>query len=53
MLQMYDAKAKELNSVSIYDDVIAKKIERRLRLEKDLPNAIQNEELFLFISTSS
>ncbi|ACK92438.1 TPA: EAL domain-containing protein [Bacillus cereus] len=44
---MYDAKAKELNSVSIYDDVIAKKIERRLRLEKDLPNAIQNEELFL------
>ena len=23
------------------------KIERRLRLEKDLPNAIQNEELFL------
>ena len=31
---MYDAKAKELNSVSIYDDVIAKKIERRLRLEK-------------------
>ncbi|MCU5462623.1 EAL domain-containing protein, partial [Bacillus cereus] len=44
---MYDAKAKELNSVSIYDDVIARKIERRLRLEKDLPNAIQNEELFL------
>ncbi|MEX0379659.1 EAL domain-containing protein, partial [Bacillus sp. S4] len=44
---MYDAKEKELNSVSIYDDVIAKKIERRLRLEKDLPNAIQNEELFL------
>jgi len=44
---MYDAKAKELNSVSIYDDVIANKIERRLRLEKDLPNAIQNEELFL------
>ncbi|MEC2486498.1 EAL domain-containing protein, partial [Bacillus cereus] len=44
---MYDAKAKELNSVSIYDDVIAKKIERRLRLEKDLPNALQNEELFL------
>ncbi|EEK77430.1 Sensory box/GGDEF [Bacillus cereus R309803] len=44
---MYDAKAKELNSVSIYDNVIAKKIERRLRLEKDLPNAIQNEELFL------
>ena len=44
---MYDAKAKELNSVSIYDDVIAKKIERRLRLKKDLPNAIQNEELFL------
>ncbi len=23
---MYDAKAKELNSVSIYDDVIAKKL---------------------------
>ncbi|OFD73619.1 diguanylate cyclase [Bacillus mycoides] len=44
---MYDAKEKELNSVSIYDDVIAKKIERRLKLEKDLPNAIQNEELFL------
>lgn len=44
---MYDAKAKELNSVSIYDDIIAKKIERRLRLEKDLPNAVQNEELFL------
>ncbi len=44
---MYDAKEKELNSVSIYDDVIAKKIERRLRLEKDLPSAIQNEELFL------
>lgn len=44
---MYDAKEKELNSVSIYDDVIAKKIERRLRLEKDLPNALQNEELFL------
>ncbi|KAA0763140.1 bifunctional diguanylate cyclase/phosphodiesterase [Bacillus sp. SH5-2] len=44
---MYDAKAKELNSFSIYDDIIAKKIERRLRLEKDLPNAVQNEELFL------
>ncbi|MGE7856210.1 MULTISPECIES: bifunctional diguanylate cyclase/phosphodiesterase [Bacillus] len=44
---MYDAKEKELNSVSIYDDIIARKIERRLRLEKDLPNAIQNEELFL------
>ncbi|PEA11162.1 GGDEF domain-containing protein [Bacillus cereus] len=44
---MYDAKEKELNSVAIYNDVIAKKIERRLRLEKDLPNAIQNEELFL------
>ena len=44
---MYNAKAKELNSVSIHDDVIAKKIERRLRLEKDLPNAIQNEELSL------
>jgi diguanylate cyclase (GGDEF)-like protein/PAS domain S-box-containing protein len=47
-IAMYDAKAKELNSVSIYDDVIAKKIERRLRLEKDLPNALQNEELFLY-----
>ncbi|HDR6308204.1 TPA: GGDEF domain-containing protein [Bacillus cereus] len=46
-IAMYDAKAKELNSVSIYDDVIARKIERRLRLEKDLPNAIQNEEFFL------
>ncbi|HHT7191277.1 TPA: sensor domain-containing protein, partial [Bacillus cereus] len=44
---MYDAKKKEFNSVSIYDDIIAKKIERRLRLEKDLPNAIQNKELFL------
>ncbi|KFN03406.1 GGDEF domain-containing protein [Bacillus clarus] len=44
---MYDAKKKELNAFSIYDEVIAKRIERRLRLEKDLPNAIQNEELFL------
>lgn len=46
-IAMYDAKKKGGNAVSIYDELLSNKVKRRLRLEKDLTNAIENEELFL------
>lgn len=46
-IAMYDAKKKGSNAVSIYDEFISNKLKRRLRLEKDLTKAIENEELFL------
>ncbi|MDN4100371.1 diguanylate cyclase [Bacillus cereus] len=46
-IAMYSAKEKGNNAVCIYDETLSQKITRRLRLEQDLPNAIENNELFL------
>ncbi|MBY0134432.1 bifunctional diguanylate cyclase/phosphodiesterase, partial [Bacillus cereus] len=46
-IAMYRAKEKGNNAVCMYDETLSQKIIRRLRLEKDLPNAIKNNELFL------
>ncbi len=46
-IAMYSAKEKGNNAVCIYDESLSQKIIRRLRLEQDLPNAIENNELFL------
>ncbi|PFA31072.1 GGDEF domain-containing protein [Bacillus thuringiensis] len=46
-IAMYSAKEKGNNAICIYDETLSQKIKRRLRLEQDLPNAIENNELFL------
>lgn len=46
-IAMYSAKEKGNNAVCMYDETLSKKITRRLRLEQDLPNALENNELFL------
>ncbi len=46
-IAMYSAKEKGNNAVCIYDESLSQIITRRLRLEQDLPNAIENNELFL------
>lgn len=46
-IAMYSAKEKGNNAVCMYDETLSKKITRRLRLEQDLPKALENNELFL------
>lgn len=46
-IAMYSAKEKGNNAVCMYDETLSQKVTRRLRLEQDLPNAIENNELFL------
>ncbi|MGG1140443.1 EAL domain-containing protein [Bacillus mycoides] len=46
-IAMYSAKEKGNNAVCMYDETLSKRITRRLRLEQDLPNALENDELFL------
>ncbi|PFB56396.1 EAL domain-containing protein, partial [Bacillus cereus] len=46
-IAMYSAKEKGNNAVCMYDETLSQKVIRRLRLEQDLPNAIENNELFL------
>ncbi|MGH0607215.1 EAL domain-containing protein [Bacillus mycoides] len=46
-IAMYNAKKKGNNAVCMYDETLSKRITRRLRLEQDLPNALENDELFL------
>lgn len=46
-MAMYDAKSKGKNNVSVYTEALCKKLERKLQLEKDLPLALTNKELFL------
>ncbi|EEM19378.1 Sensory box/GGDEF [Bacillus thuringiensis serovar tochigiensis BGSC 4Y1] len=46
-IAMYSAKQKGNNAVCMYDETLSQKITRRLRLEQDLTNVIQNNELFL------
>ncbi|WP_411266347.1 EAL domain-containing protein, partial [Bacillus anthracis] len=46
-IAMYSAKEKGNNAVCMYDETLSQKITRRLQLEQDLPNAIENNELFL------
>ena len=47
---MYSAKEKGNNAVCMYDETLSQKVTRRLRLEQDLPNAIENNELFYCIN---
>ncbi|OUB08498.1 GGDEF domain-containing protein [Bacillus thuringiensis serovar shandongiensis] len=46
-IAMYSAKKKGNNAVCMYDETLSQKITRRLRLEQDLPSALENDELFL------
>ncbi|PGW37934.1 GGDEF domain-containing protein [Bacillus cereus] len=46
-IAMYSAKEKGNNAVCMYDETLSKKITRQLRLEQDLPKALENNELFL------
>ncbi|WP_141533568.1 GGDEF domain-containing phosphodiesterase [Bacillus cereus] len=46
-IAMYSAKKEGNNAVCMYDETLSKKITRRLKLEQDLPNALENNELFL------
>ncbi|MDR4169109.1 sensor domain-containing protein [Bacillus nitratireducens] len=46
-IAMYSAKEKGNNAVFMYDETLSKKITRQLRLEQDLPKALENNELFL------
>ncbi|MBL3769192.1 diguanylate cyclase, partial [Bacillus cereus] len=46
-IAMYNAKEKDNNAVCMYDETLSQKITRRIRLEQDLPNALENKELFL------
>ncbi|WP_142318402.1 GGDEF domain-containing phosphodiesterase [Bacillus cereus] len=46
-IAMYSAKEKGNNAVCMYDETLSQKITRRLRLEQDLQNALENNELFL------
>ncbi|EEM92937.1 sensor domain-containing protein [Bacillus thuringiensis] len=46
-IAMYSAKEKGNNAVCMYDETLSQKVTRRLRLEQDLPNALENNELFL------
>ncbi|HDR4571357.1 sensor domain-containing protein [Bacillus cytotoxicus] len=46
-IAMHDAKLKTEHAISFYDESLSKQMGRRLRLEKDLPKAIENEEFFL------
>lgn len=49
-IAMYSAKEKGNNAVCMYDETLSQKITRRLQLEQDLPNAIENNELFYYIN---
>ena len=49
-IAMYSAKEKGNNVVCMYDETLSQKVTRRLRLEQDLPNAIENNELFYCIN---
>ena len=46
-MAMYDAKSKGKNNFSVYTNALCKKLERKLRIEKDLPLALAKNEFFL------
>ncbi|MGE7867935.1 putative bifunctional diguanylate cyclase/phosphodiesterase [Bacillus paramycoides] len=46
-MAMYEAKNKGKNGSSLYTKELYKKMERRARIEKDLPLALANKEFFL------
>ncbi|MGR3776145.1 putative bifunctional diguanylate cyclase/phosphodiesterase [Bacillus paramycoides] len=46
-MAMYEAKNKGKNGSSIYTKELYKKMERKARIEKDLPLALANKEFFL------